>query len=388
MARVSAETRRIAGLSRSIGFLVNPVAGIGGRIGHKGSDDPELRAVARGRGFVPIALARSAITAALLSQSADMTFTTWAGSMGADQLAEANVRARVAGAPDRPDTTAADTKAAVTHFHAAGVDLILFVGGDGTARDIYDAVGDSVPVIGVPAGVKMYSGVFASHPRVAVEAAKAFLENSRRQTSLSPVLDIDEAGLRDGRVSTQLHGYLRIPTERVSAQGMKSPTPETGSEATAQLAAFLARSISPSSSVILGPGTTTRAIGDRLGSGSTLLGVDIVMGASLIVPDAGESELLEYIDHSAVDHIIVSPIGGQGFVLGRGNQQISPEVVTRAGPDRLMIAVTKSKLESLEGRPLLVDSGDDRLDAEIAGLVRLTVAPGEQVVYPVRAASG
>jgi predicted polyphosphate/ATP-dependent NAD kinase len=387
LARLSAETRRTAGLSRSIGFLVNPVAGIGGRIGHKGSDDSALRAAAMQQGHIPFALTRSTLTARLLASTTSMTITAWAGPMGANQLAEAGAPANIAGTPASRETTADDTRAAATRFKAIGVDLILFVGGDGTARDLFDAVGDSVPAIGVPAGVKMYSGVFATHPRSAVRAADAFLNGPRHRTSLAPVLDIDEAALREGRVSTQLYGYLRVPTSRDAVQGIKSPTPETESEEVAQLAASLAKSIGPSSSVILGPGSTTRAIGHALGTESTLLGVDIVANGSLVVADASESELVDYIDQFGVDQIIVSPIGGQGFVLGRGNQQISPEVIRRTGPEHMTIAVTKGKLASLQGRPLLVDSGDQALDAELAGWARLTIAPDEKVVYPVRASS-
>lgn len=371
-----------------IGFLVNPIAGVGGRAGHKGSDDPVLRARAMAGGTEPPAMTRSKLASSLLAGVDDVEIVTWGGPMGEWQLAEAEAEATVLGRPGGDATQASDTRKAAETMAGSGADLLLFVGGDGTARDILDAVGEHVPVIGIPAGVKMYSSVFAPHPRRAVASAERFLGSSGRATAPAEVLDVDEERLRHGVVATRLYGYLQAPSAFPSTQGMKSPAPKSDSSAIRGIGKAIAGSLGPDYIVVLGPGSTVKAVGDALGSGSTLLGVDIVENGSLVVEDGGEESLLTFLSSRSADRLIVSPIGGQGFVFGRGNQQISPSVIRAVGIERVEIVVSPGKLQALEGRPLLVDTGDEKLDRELAGWRKLTVGPDDKVVYLVEAAGG
>lgn len=371
-----------------IGFVVNPIAGVGGRAGHKGSDDPVLRARAMAEGAEPPAMARSKLAASLLAGVDDVEILTWGGPMGEWQLAGTDADVAVLGHPEGDATEASDTRKAAEAMAESGADLLLFVGGDGTARDILDAVGEHVPAIGIPSGVKMYSGVFAPHPRRAVVSAERFLSSAGRTTSPAEVLDIDEERLRHGVVATHLYGYLQVPSAFPSTQGMKSPAPKSDSTAIRGIGAAIAASLGPDYVAVLGPGSTLNAVGDALGSGSTLLGVDIVQNGRLVVEDGGEESLLTFLSSRSADRLIVSPIGGQGFVFGRGNQQISPNVVRAVGIERVEIVVSPGKLQALEGRPLLVDTGDEKLDRELAAWRTLTVGPDEKVVYPVEAAGG
>jgi predicted polyphosphate/ATP-dependent NAD kinase len=371
----------------SVGFVVNPVAGIGGRAGHKGSDDPQLRAKAASQGQVPAAEGRAALAAAMLADLEGIRFLTWSGRMGEGPLTRAGIKPVVLGSTGA-ETTAEDTLDAARAFVEAGADVIVFVGGDGTARDIFDGVGERVAVVGVPAGVKMYSGVFVQHPRVAVRSVRGFLADPNRRTHLAEVLDLDEAALRSGRMNTRLYGYLPVPSDRTGRQGAKAPLPDSDVSAVAGIAGSIARSEPADSVLILGPGSTVASIGEALGCGSTLLGVDIASGGSLAVADGSETDLLAFIEDTPVDRLIVSPIGGQGFVLGRGNQQLSPAVLRSVGLDRIQVVASPGKLEALRGQALLVDTGDEALDRELSGWARVTVGPSQQVVYPIRASGG
>ena len=127
----------------------------------------------------------------------------------------------------------------------------------------------------------------------------------------------------------------------------------------------------PGALYILGPGTTTRTVMERLGLPKTLLGVDAVRDGELAGADLTEADLLALVDAAPEAHIVVTVIGGQGHIFGRGNQQISPAVIRRVGAGHIIVIATQTKLLSLEGRPLLVDTGDPALDEELSGYAKV-----------------
>ncbi|MGW3655092.1 ATP-NAD kinase family protein [Streptomyces sp. NPDC005151] len=296
---------------------------------------------------------------------------TAAGSLGADSVASAGLPARVVyAAEDGRDTSAADTAAAVRAVVAEGVDLLLFAGGDGTARDVLAALGDApCPVLGVPTGVKMHSAVFAVSPRAAGEVAAAWVARKGAvRLRDAEVMDRDEDALSEGRVTSRLFGWLPVPDVPVRVQQRKTGSTATAPEAVGGIAADVAERVGDGL-LVLGPGSTTRAVAAALGADVTLTGVDVLslrtgQPPRVVARDAAEDTLLAL----GPAWIALSPIGGQGFLLGRGNQQISPRVLRAAGGrDHLLVLCTEQKLAALGGRPLLLDTGDDALDAELSG---------------------
>ncbi|MEU5096512.1 NAD(+)/NADH kinase [Streptomyces sp. NPDC020996] len=375
-----------------IGLVVNPVAGLGGRVGLGGTDGPENRHRALALGARPLAGERAAAALRELRArsgtgagapggagagpgggrpGAQPEIVTAAGAMGADSAAAAGLPARVVYAPGAEhETSAEDTVAAVRAVVAEGVDLLLFAGGDGTARDVLAALdGVRCPVLGVPTGVKMHSAVFGVSPRAAGEVAAAWLARSGSVPLRdAEVMDRDQDGLRAGRVASRLYGWLSVPDVPVRVQQRKTGSTAGTPQAVGGIAAEVAERVGDGL-LALGPGSTTRAVAAALGADASLTGVDVLAlrpgrPAEVVLRDAGEAALLA----AGPRWIALSPIGGQGFLLGRGNQQISPRVLRAAGGrDRLLVLCTEQKLASLGGRPLLLDTGDEALDAELTG---------------------
>lgn len=355
-------------------MIVNPLAGVGGRLAFKGSDDRDLvdRALSGGAARPAPDRAR----AALAALPREVEVLAAGGAMGAD-LAGTAITEAVA------ESTAADTRAAAIALADAGVDLLLFAGGDGTAVDVLAAVGDRLPVIGIPAGVKMHSAVFGVTPRSAGALAAAFVAGRVRGDAPGEVMDVEESDLRDGMISPRLHGFLRVPVAPGLVQGGKARSAPAEAAAQAAVAAHAVELLLDGATALIGPGTTTRAVMAALGLPKTVLGVDVVQGGRLLAADADEETLLGLAGPDAI--IIVTPVGGQGFVLGRGNQQISPAVLRAIGLDRLHIVATEAKLAALGGRPLLVDTGDPELDTALAGYRRVVTGYGHETVYRVTA---
>ena len=363
---------------KTIGFLANPIAGMGGAVGLSGTDGKAAEAIRRGA--IPRAPARAAETLRLLPGE-DIRFLTPAGAMGADILDAAGIAGyEVVFTPGEP-TTAADTREACRAFVASGVDLILFCGGDGTARDVLDAVGRSVPVLGVPAGVKMYSAVFAVNPAAAA-AVVIGLDAARLLDA--DVLDVDEEAYREGRLAVRFYGAARVPYLPERIQGAKAVFEEADDErAKEAIARFITEVMVPETLYIVGAGSTTEAILAHLGLEGTLLGVDLVMNRRIVARGVDERTILSHLEDAAAARIIASPIGAQGFILGRGNQQISPAVVRRAGgPGRIIVVGTPAKLA---GTPALyVDSGDPALDGEFGDSI--AVVSGYRIAQRKRVA--
>jgi len=282
------------------------------------------------------------------------------------------------------ESSAKDTKAACQAFLENDIDLILFCGGDGTARDVAAAAGQ-VPVLGIPAGVKMHSGVFAISPQAAAELALGFASGELK-TRETEIVDVDEELYRSGDLQTRLYCAARTPYMPVLVQERKRIySSKSEEEFKNQIALFASEFMRDGSAYIMGAGTTTSRIGELLGIEKTLLGVDVVQNGRLVLKDACEKDLLDLLNREKKVRIIVSPIGAQGFILGRGSQQISSAVLRRAGLESLIIVATPHKLAELSH--LLVDTGDQELDRLLAG--RRQVVSGYRIaqIKELKAAS-
>ncbi len=372
----------------TLGLIVNPVAGLGGRVGLKGSDGEEIQRRARALGAQPVAPARAlAALGPLLPHRGAIELLTYPAEMGEEVARCAGFSPQVIGKIRSGATTAEDTRQAASEMLRLGARLILFAGGDGTARDIYDAIGETLPALGIPAGVKVHSACFAISPQRAGELALRFLLSRSMEIRPVEVMDLDEEAYRTGRVAPQLYGVLRVPYERDLLQGRKAPT-VLGERAAQDAIAFdVIEAMAANTTYIVGPGTTTRTIFEHMGLEKTLLGVDVVRGGQLILRDANEASLLGALGAGPAQ-IVLTPVGGQGYLLGRGNQPISPEVIRKVGPQNLVIVSTPQKIHALLGRPLLVDTGDPDVDRALSGYRRVITGYGERIVYRVAGAGG
>jgi predicted polyphosphate/ATP-dependent NAD kinase len=300
-----------------------------------------------------------------------------AGSMGEDE-AKGSVFTYDVFGESKKETGAEDTVAIAKGMVDAGVALLVFCGGDGTARDILKAVGTSLPVLGVPTGVKMHSAVFAVNPQAAARVVVRFLYEGLPLRE-AEVMDVDEKAFRAGSVSAELYGYVLAPYEPHLIQVNKIASPMTASELRnhAAIGVYIIETMKPDVVYIIGPGTTTRTIGDLLDAKKTLLGVDLFFNKKLVAKDVNEKQIIEAIDGKSAQ-IIVTPIGGQGFIFGRGNQQISPAVIRRVGLDNIIVVATEGKLRRLRG--LRVDTGDPDLDVAFRER-KITVVADYQTEY-------
>ena len=351
-------------------------------MGLKGTDGLAQEALARGAKSIAPARAKTCLEV-LAPQAEGLHFFTASGEMGETELSDCNLDFSIA-YNTQEASTAQDTKAACKAFVEKSVDLILFCGGDGTARDVASAAG-VVPILGIPAGVKMHSGVFAISPQAAAELTLSYAQGDLKVRE-TEIVDVDEELYRQGELQTRLYSTAKTPYNPALVQERKRIY-SSGSEEEFkdQIALFASEFMRDGSAYILGAGTTTAKIAEFLGLEKTLLGVDVVQNGKVILKDAAEKDLLDLLDKANRAMIIVSPIGAQGFILGRGSQQISPRVIRKAGIKNLIVVATPHKLEELES--LLVDSGDPELDNGLSG--RRQVVTGYRIAQlkDVRAAS-
>lgn len=374
-----------------LGLVVNPVAGVGGPAGLGGSDGVAVQASAAERGARPRAGERARLALELVREAIDgpLEVLTVAGPMGEDAVLAAGLVPRIVMRPGAT-TSPADTVSAVRALTDAGAELVLFAGGDGTARDVATALdarrdegGARVAALGIPAGVKMYSPVFAVSPRAAGALAAAWLDGGL-PIEEREVLDLDEDELRRGRVEPRLHAAMLVPVRPGRTQARKAATPVSEAAAVAAAVDGALRLLQPGVRYLLGPGGTTAELARRLGLPKTRLGVDVVLDGRLLRAAASEAELVEEIAAGPA-RAVVSIIGGQGFLLGRGNQQLSARVLRALGEEPLLVVAPEQKLVELHGRPLLVDTGDPGVDRGLAGFVRVVTGPGTSSIYPVNA---
>ncbi len=368
---------------KTLGLIVNPIAGMGGRVGLKGTDGPDILGEARRLGAKPQSHQRT-LEALRMAESlkGKIKIITCAGQMGKDAAAQCGFEPAVIDVGRTRVTTASDTQKAAREMKDFGVDLLLFTGGDGTARDIFNAVGDSLVVLGIPSGVKIHSAVFACNPVIAGELAASFLEGKTKRIREVEVMDIDEEDYRKGILSAKLYGYLKIPFRKSYAQSLKAGSQPDERYSQEAIAAEVVENMTDEFYYIIGPGTTTRAVMEKLKLESTLLGIDMVHKGKLAGLDLNESGLLKGIKGKKTK-LVITPIGGQGYLLGRGNQQISPDVIRKVGKENIIIIATAHKINSFQGRPLLVDTGDKETDQLLSDYFKVITGYRESVIYKV-----
>ncbi|MGQ9537979.1 MAG: ATP-NAD kinase family protein [Candidatus Bathycorpusculaceae bacterium] len=371
-----------------IGFIVNPIAGMGGRVGLKGTDGVLKEAIARGA--TPVSPKRAVEFLQELKDAVKgcvIEFLSCPGVMGEEEAKSASLPVQVLSMKIGRETTAEDTKKAVKLLAKAKAQLIVFVGGDGTAKDILDAMKEEnveLPVLGIPSGVKMYSGVFAVNPSDAVEVVLAFARK-KAEIAECEVVDADETAIRSDTFSVKLYGLMKCPFLPARIQGSKQVSLETVDEKENQtaIAKSIIEEMQPNATYIFGPGTTVKCVAELLGVPKTVLGVDVYKNGKVIL-DVDERKILESVEDWQNTWIILSPIGRQGILLGRGNQQISPQIIKRVGKQRIIVAATKTKLRDIEGGVLRVDTGDAETDDMLKGYVKVVTDYREWRLIPVQ----
>jgi predicted polyphosphate/ATP-dependent NAD kinase len=357
--------------ARKLGLIVNPISGMGGRVGLKGTDGKEILAEAIRKGATEAApsLALLALRE-ILPIGGTLTVLCASGDMGQNQCLALGLSHEVVYQCNTVQSEAVDTIMAARAMEEAGVDLILFAGGDGTARNIFTAIETRVPVLGIPAGVKIHSPVYANSPKKAGQLAMAYFLDSNPILRLEEVVDLDEEALRNGQMQTSLFGYLNVPYKWTYLQNKKAPTPLSDEEAQGAIALDVTDHMEEGFMYVIGPGTTTKAVLTALGIEGTLMGIDVVKNRKLIARDCSERELMVLVENGKTK-LILTPTGGQGYLLGRGNQQISPAVLKCIGKENMIILATDSKLVQQGGRPLLLFTGDRETDLNLAGYYKV-----------------
>jgi predicted polyphosphate/ATP-dependent NAD kinase len=363
-----------------VGLVVNPIAGMGGRVGLKGTDGEAARRALE-LGAKPTSPGRAVeMLKSLKRYAPPIRLFAYPEEMGEAEALEAGFKPTVVGELRARPTTAEDTRRAVEEFTSIPVDLIVFVGGDGTARDVMDANKAGIPVLGVPAGVKMYSAVFAVSPEAAARIVARFAYTGL-PVRMAEVMDVDEEAFRANRLSARLYGYLPTLYESRLVQGVKRATVVDEERLQLiELAERLKPMFKPGVAYVLGPGSTVKALAEALGVDKTLLGVDVVVDGRVVELDADEARILRALE-GREGRVVVTPIGGQGFILGRGNQQISPKVIRKVGARNIIVVATSTKLKGLDA--LRVDTGDAELDAQLKGRIKVLTERGEVEVEVV-----
>jgi predicted polyphosphate/ATP-dependent NAD kinase len=366
-----------------LGLVINPFAGIGGRVGLKGSDGEQIREKALQLGGQQLAMQKTQNALiqfhAVFSQ---VCIYTVAGDMGEAVCQELGINYQVVYQAAQPSTDE-DTKNAVEILQQQPLDLLLFAGGDGTARNIFQVYNEQLVMLGIPAGVKIHSAVYAISAEAAGLLTKQLIQGEMLSLISADVVDIDEQAFRGGVVKAKKYGYLQIPASLQYMQAVKSGNQEVEELVLQDIAAEVIESMQDDTYYVIGSGTTCAEIMHQLNLENTLLGTDIIFQQQLIKSDAVEKDLIELLNAKHKVQIILTVIGGQGHVLGRGNHQVSPEVIRQCGWRNIQIIASKTKLEGLQGRPLMVDTGDLELDHQLAGIKKVTTGYRDFVLYPV-----
>ncbi len=366
-----------------LGVVVNPFAGIGGALALKGSDGADVREKALAMGAEKKANEKMAKALSILEAlSEPFTIITAGGEMGEDVCASLGLPFEVVYKSASQQTEGEDTERAVQAFLGCNLDVILFAGGDGTARNVCKIVGDKVPVLGVPAGCKIHSGVYCVTPSAAGQVISQMIKGEIVSVMDGEVRDIDENAFRTGKVIAKHYGEMRVPAELTYVQAVKMGGKEDEALVLDDIAATISELMddNPNTYFVMGSGSTVGAVMEFLGLDNTLLGVDVVQDKALVASDVTASELLS-LTQGKPTQVVLTVIGGQGHILGRGNQQLSPDFIRAIGKQNMRVVATKQKLQSLENKPLRLDSGDTELDASLQGAFTIITGYKDKVLY-------
>jgi len=365
-----------------LGLIVNPLAGLGGSVGLKGSDGKADEALKLGA--TPKSNQRTQTALEVVAPLRDrIQVVTCPGDMGEDLVKSMGFSHSVLPMSASTPSSAEDTRTAATMIRDSGVDLLLFAGGDGTARDICSVVEDAFPVLGIPAGVKIHSGVYGITPTASGEVVKLLVTGQLVDLKTQDVRDIDEEAFRQSQVKAKLFGEMLVPQAGQFVQAVKQGGIEQEALVLDDLAAYLESEMEDDVLYLVGSGKTTQHFMDYMHLPSTLLGVDAVLNREVVGQDLTESGILDLLNQYSKSKMIVSVIGGQGHVFGRGNQQLSAEVIRRVGRANLVVLCTKTKLSNLNGKPLIVDTGDVELDRALAGHIEVLTGFNDRALYPI-----
>ena len=369
---------------KKIGLLINPIAGMGGKVGLKGTDGQAILAEAISRGAVPES-ARKAVKALekLQPLKADIQFLVASGEMGQDVVVDLGFKYRVIHQMTN-ESSVEDSRQLLEKLLREEIDLILFAGGDGTARDVADTLPfeKEIPVIGIPTGVKIHSPVYAVTPEDAGELAFEFLSDHLLAILEKEVIDIEEAAFRRDEIITKVYGYLHVPYDESHMQNLKSPSLQSDADAQISGALQVIDDMKPDVFYIIGSGSTTHRILEELGLKGTVLGIDLVKNKELIAKDVYEQQILDLIGEAPAK-LVVTPMGGQSYVFGRGNQQLSDKVLAKLDKEDLIILSTPTKLHSLKRQPLLIYTGNPEIDQKISGFYKVVTGYGQYSMYKI-----
>ena len=369
---------------KKIGLLVNPIAGMGGKVGLKGTDGQAILAEAISRGAVPES-ARKAVKALekLQPLKADIQFLVASGEMGQDVVVDLGFKYEVIHQMTS-ESSVEDSRQLLEKLLREEIDLILFAGGDGTARDVADTLPfeKEIPVIGIPTGVKIHSPVYAVTPEDAGELAFEFLSDHLLAILEKEVIDIEEAAFRRDKIITKVYGYLHVPYDESHMQNLKAPSLQSDADAQISGALQVIDDMKPDVFYIIGSGSTTHRILEELGLKGTVLGIDLVKNKELIAKDVYEQQILDLIGEAPAK-LVVTPMGGQSYVFGRGNQQLSDKVLAKLDKEDLIILSTPTKLHSLKRQPLLIYTGNPEIDQKISGFYKVVTGYGQYSMYKI-----
>lgn len=366
-------------MSVTIGFIVNPIAGMGGRVGLKGTDDVLTQAVTLGAH--PVARKKAEEMLQAFSKESPLTdeilWITCGGDMGNNELETFGIKNKqIVYTASTTQTSASDTKNACKKFLEYHLDLLLFCGGDGTARDIYSIVDKKIPLLGIPSGVKMHSGVFGITTTATAKMLKEFLQK-RLTIGDVEIMDLDEDLYRKGEWKIRLYGIAKGIIEPTYIQVGKSLFESVSDDAIKdELADHIKDELEkhPDWLFLFGTGGTIDHIAQKLHIDNTLLGIDAVYQQKLLAQDINEEQILKLLKKYTKAKLLLSPIGAQGFILGRGNLQLSPTVINKIGIENIIVVSTPSKI--IHTSILRVDTGDKRLDKRFADQGYLMVVIG------------
>ncbi len=364
---------------KKIGLIINPIAGLGGTVGLKGTDNIYEEAIALGA--KPKAIDKTMKVLKKIDINKIDVFYTASGEMGEELLKKINVNYECT-YQYKNKSSRYDTTECAKSFLEKDIDLLIFVGGDGTARDIYNAVGEDIAVIGIPAGVKMQSSVFAKNVLKASNLINEFL-NNKIYLRKREVIDLDEEMYRKGEIQSKLYGYLSVPYNKQLLQNKKSRTLANEVNNQIQIAHDVCDNMDEKVLYIIGPGSTTKAIMDVLNLKNTLIGVDLISNKRIVKNDVTKNEIINTISNYNKVIIIITPIGGQGYIFGRGNQQISSTIIMKVGKENIFIVATKSKIAGLENQMLLIDTGCEKTDKYIKGYYKVITGYNEKSIIKV-----